>query len=208
MHGAEADRHHGAHRLDVQSRAGLAAACLLLALCVLAGGSSQESGAGVLAAQLIALPVLGWAAWRLLHRQRVPADLHLHAWLAFAALLFAIPLLQATLPSWLAGGEGRAALAADLALFDAAAPDRWSLAPTASRAAAFQLLPALAIFAMALSLPHAAQRRLAQLIVVLAVASLLLGVAQLPRSYTQPTPGIGQPATRARVAGRRPNWAQ
>ena len=179
MHGADADSDHGGHRLDPQSRAGLVAACVLLALCVVAGGSSQESGAGVFAAQLIALPLLGWAGWRLLHGGRVTPDLHLHAWLAFAAVLFAIPVLQAVLPASLAGGEGRAALATDLALFNVAGPERWSLAPAASRAAAFQLLPALAIFAMALSLPHAAQRRIAQLIVVLAVASLLLGVAQL-----------------------------
>ncbi|HEY4530696.1 MAG TPA: O-antigen ligase family protein [Luteimonas sp.] len=179
MHGADADSEHGAHRLDPQSRVGLVAVCMLLALCVVSGGSSQESGAGVLAAQLIALPLLAWAGWRLLHGGRDTSGLHLHAWLAFASVLFAIPMLQAALPASLAGGEGRAALAADLALFDVARPGRWSLAPAASRAAAFQLLPALAIFAMALSLPHAAQRRLAQLIVVLAVASLLLGVAQL-----------------------------
>lgn len=179
MHGADADTHHGGRSLDLQSRAGLVAACALLVLCVVSGGSSQESGAGVFAAQLLALPMLGWAGWRLLHAAPRGPDPHPYAWLAFAALLFAVPVLQAVLPAGMAGGEGRTALAADLTQFGVDAPSRWSLAPAASLAAAFHLLPALAIFAMALSLPHTAQRRLAQLVVALAVASLVLGVAQL-----------------------------
>ena len=179
MHGADADTHHGGHSLDLQSRAGLVAVCALLVLCVVSGGSSQESGAGVFAAQLLALPMLGWAGWRLLHATPRAVNPHPYAWLAFAGLLFAIPVLQSVLPAGMAGGEGRAALAADLGQFGVDAPSRWSLAPAASLAAAFHLLPALAIFAMALSLPAAAQRRLAQLIVALAVASLVLGVAQL-----------------------------
>lgn len=179
MHGADADTHHGGRSLDLQSRAGLVAVCALLVLCVVSGGSSQESGAGVFAAQLLALPMLGWAGWRLLHAAPRGPDPHPYAWLAFAALLFAIPVLQAVLPAGMAGGEGREALAADLTQFGVVAPSRWSLAPAASLAAAFHLLPALAIFAMVVSLPHTAQRRLAQLVVALAVASLLLGVAQL-----------------------------
>ena len=179
MRGADADHHHGGHTHDLQSRAGLMAACALLVLCVVSGGSSQESGAGVFAAQLLALPLLGWAGWRLLHATPRAANPHRYAWLAFAGLLFAIPVLQSVLPAGMAGGEGRTALAADLGRFGVEAPSRWSLAPAASLAAAFHLLPALAIFAMALSLPAAAQRRLAQLVVALAVASLVLGVAQL-----------------------------
>lgn len=187
MHGAHADAHHHQGRLDLQARAGLVAACALLTLCVMAGGSSQASGSGVFAAQLLSLPLLAWGGWRLLSRGAGAAHTYLYAaWFAFAAALIALPLLQAWLPGALAGGEGRAALAADLEQFGVAAPAHWSLAPAASRAAAFQLLPALALFALVVSLPRAAQRRLAQLIVVLAMASLLLGVAQLGAPQESP----------------------
>ncbi|MBJ6978106.1 O-antigen ligase family protein [Luteimonas sp. MC1895] len=186
MHGADADTHHGGHALDRQSLAGLVAVGALLALCVVTGGSSQESGAGVFAAQLMSLPVLGWAGWRLLRGTHQTSPTYLYAWLAFAVVLFAIPALQALLPGSVAGGEGRQALAADLAQFGGGAPARWSLAPGASRDAAFHLLPGLAIFAMVLSLPHAAQRRLAQLVVALAIASLLLGLAQLGAPQESP----------------------
>ncbi len=177
MHGADAD---GGHRLDPGARVGLLAVGALLALCVVTGGSSQEAGPGVFAAQLLSLPLLAWAGWRLLGRPTAPSTAWpAVAWGAFALLLVTIPLLQAVLPAEVAGGEGRAALAADLAQFGAAAPARWSLSPAASLAGAFHLLPALAIFAMTLSLPRAAQRRLAQLLIALAIASLLLGIAQL-----------------------------
>lgn len=183
MHGADAVEQHQQPRLEGQARAGLVAACALLALCALTGGSSMESGPGESAAQLLSLPLLAWAGWRLLQRPGGPVTA---AWLAFAALVLAIPLLQSLLPGGLAGGEGREALARDLAAFGIQAPDRWSLAPAASRAAALSLLPALALFAMALSLPRAAHRRLAQMVVVLAMASLLLGVAQLGAPQESP----------------------
>src|SRR5690606_19441273 len=157
--------HHGGHGLDRQSLAGLVAVGALLALCVMAGGSSQESGAGVLAAQLMSLPLLAWAGWRLLRGAPGPSETYVYAWLAFAAMLVAIPALRAVLPASLAAGAAREGLAADLALFGPSEPARWSLVPAASRDGAFHLLPALAIFAMTLSLPHAAQRRLAQLVV-------------------------------------------
>ncbi|TWT21080.1 O-antigen ligase family protein [Luteimonas marina] len=190
MQDAAADAHRNQHRqhkhtssLDARTRTGLIAVGVLLVLCVIAGGSSQESGIGVLAAQLLALPLLAWAGWRLLRR---PGSAIHVAWLVFALMLVAIPLLQALLPASVAGGEGRTSLARDLAVFGMAGPSRWSLAPAASRAAGFTLLPALAIFAMTLALPRAAQRHLAQLVVALAMASLLLGVVQLGAPQESP----------------------
>ena len=174
--GAHMDKAGTDAPLDPAARAALVACCALLVLCVAAGGSSQEQGTGVFVARLAALPLIAWGAWRLLHEPGGPVR---HAWLAFAALVFALPLLQALAPAGLAGGDGRDALARDLALVGAAAPAHWSLAPVASLEAAFALLPALALFLLALGLPRAALRRLAQLVVVLAMASLLLGLAQL-----------------------------
>lgn len=181
MHGADAEPHQQ-RALAPQARIGLAAAGLLLALCLLAGGSSQESGAGVLLVQLLALPALAWAGWQLLQRPAGPVHL---AWLAFAAALVAIPLLQVLMPGAM-GGEGRADLTRDLARFGIAAPAHWSLAPSATAAAGFQLLPALAVFALALTLPTAAHRRLVQLVIALAMASLVLGVAQLGAPQESP----------------------
>lgn len=178
---AAAPHHQGMP--DTQAHAGLWAVGVLLALCVMTGGSSQQSGTGDFAAQLLSLPLLAWAGWRLMQH---PVHHSWRPWLAFAALLLAIPLLQSLLPASLAGGEGRVALAGDLAQFGTSAPQHWSLAPIASRGAAFTLLPALAIFAMVLSLPRAAHRRLAQLLVLLAMASLVLGVMQLGAPQESP----------------------
>jgi O-antigen ligase len=155
----------------------LTATGVLLALCLVTGGSSQESGAGVLTAQAFSLPLIGWAGWRLLHRHIGPVQI---AWLAFAGALAAIPFLQAIVPASIAeDAGGREALGADLVLFGIGAPPLWSLAPIASAEAALALLPALAIFWMSFTLTSAARRHLALLIMLLAMASLLLGVAQL-----------------------------
>lgn len=183
MHGAVATAPQARHAPVRTPRAGLVATGALLVLCLSSGGSSQESGAGVFAAQLLALPLLAWAGWRLLHERPGATGL---AWLAFAAVLAALPLLQALLPDAVAGGAGRAALEADLARFDLPPPARWSLAPVASLEAFFHLLPALAVFAMTLSLPRAAHRALAQLVVAMAMASLLLGIAQLGAPQESP----------------------
>ena len=68
MRGADAGAHARDSTLDGQARMGLLAVCVLLALCVMTGGSSQESSVGALAAQLLALPLLAWAGWRLLRQ--------------------------------------------------------------------------------------------------------------------------------------------
>ena len=174
--------------------ASLAAVVLLLGLSLATGGSSQEPGAGALATQVLAVPALGWAGWQLLQGGRLGRLAW--AWLASAAMLMAIPLLQ-LLPMQ-AGGEARAALASDLALFGVAVPSRVSVLPSATAGAAMSLLPALAVFALTLGLPASARRWLPTAIAGLALASLLLGLAQLgaPREsvlnpYPQWTPAMG-----------------
>lgn len=163
--------------------AALAAVVALLVLSLVAGGSSQESGSGVSAARLLALPLIAWGGYLLLrdraHGAAATAGLVSWAWLAFIATVVAIPLLQLWLPGAMAGGEGRAALVQDMAHFGVDAPAHWSLAPAATCDAGFALLPALAVFALTLALPTQAQRRLAVVVVLMAVASLLLGIAQL-----------------------------
>ncbi|MBB1472243.1 O-antigen ligase family protein [Luteimonas sp. MC1782] len=161
----------------------MAAVVALLVLSLVAGGSSQESAGGVFAARLLALPLIAWGGWLLLRQGAADATHRAGAvqwaWLLFLAALVAIPLLQLWLPGAMAGGEGRAALGHDLQRFGAEAPAHWSLAPAATRDAGFALMPALAVFALTLALPTQAQRRLAVVVVLMAVASLLLGIAQL-----------------------------
>lgn len=164
--------------------ASLVAVAVLMVLCVATGGSSQESGTGLFVAQLLSLPLIGWAGYQLLLRRRQGALQW--TWIALALVVVAIPLLQLLpLPADL-GSEGRSALAADLAAFGVQAPTRWSLLPGATRDAALVLLPAMAVFALTLALPAEAQRRLAQLVVALAVASVLLGIAQLGAPQESP----------------------
>lgn len=155
--------------------AALAGALLLLAVSVATGGSSQESGVGLLLAQWLSLPLIAWAGYLLLSG---PAPgIVTRAWLVLAAALLAVPLLQ-LLPLQ-GGGAGRAALADDLALFGVEGAARLSLLPGATLASAVFLLPALAVFGLVLVLPAHARRWVAAAIVALAMASVLLGLAQL-----------------------------
>ncbi|KLJ00728.1 hypothetical protein WQ56_07990 [Luteimonas sp. FCS-9] len=157
-----------------ESWAVAAASALLLALLLVGGSTQEATGTGDLVVRLLSLPILAWGAYRLLH---APLGTLRATWLAFAGTLLLIPLLQ--LAPLAGGGEGRAALADDLARFGLPPPRTWSLLPSATRDAAFSLLPPLAVFALASTLSHAGLRRLAAAIVALAMASLLLGIAQL-----------------------------
>ena len=165
-------RHAFTHKIN------FACATALLVLAVSTGGSSQIQGAGVLFLQLASLPCIAWVAWQRLQGQSPAWP---WPWTALVVALLAIPLLQILpVPAALAGwGEGRAALQADLAEFGAPAAGRISLAPDATLAALYMLLPALAVFGLTLALPRRGQQVLAWVIVGLAMASLLLGVVLL-----------------------------
>lgn len=165
-------------RPDRAARTSFALAALLLLIAMAAGGSSQESGAGVLALQLVSLLALAWVAWQ--HMQGLARPWPWQ-WIALAVSVLAIPLLQLLpLPGALASmGEGRALLQADLATAGAPPATRASLDPAATRASLYALLPALAVFGLVLALPAHVHRRLGWWIAGLAMASLLLGILQL-----------------------------
>ncbi|MFZ7095382.1 O-antigen ligase family protein [Luteimonas dalianensis] len=160
------------------ARINFAGAVVLLALAVFTGGSSQESGVGVVILQLAALPCIAWLAWQHLGGQARPWPWQ---WAALVAAILAVPLLQLLpVPSALASmGEARALLQADLAVAGAPAATRATLDPAATRASLHALLPALAVFGLVLALPIHMHRRLAWFIAALAMASLLLGILQL-----------------------------
>lgn len=163
---------------DDGARVTLAAVVVLLVASVATGGSSQEAGTGQFLTVLLSLPAIAWAFHRLLQqRRRLPVAL----WMTLAALVLAIPAVQLLpLPTGLASaGPARAQLASDLAVFGAQAPARWSLASAATALALLSMLPALAVFLLCLALPVGVLPRVGAAIVVLAVASLVLGIVQL-----------------------------
>ncbi len=152
---------------------------VLVCLGFATGGSSQQTNLGVAITQLLALPIGLYAAW-CLSRDGLPRL----AWLAVAAmsLVVLVPLLQLLpLPAaiWHLP-QARQTLAQDLQA--AGVNDihyRWSLAPAATLQAVLSLLPAVAVFLGVLALDWRAQRSLLALLVVLGMASLVLGVLQV-----------------------------
>src|SRR5690606_32753876 len=76
-----ADRFPAAHRIN------LILASLLLLIALFSGGSSQESGVGVLALQFLSLPVLAWAAWQHARGMAAPGPWQ---WTALAIAILAI----------------------------------------------------------------------------------------------------------------------
>lgn len=148
-------------------------------LVFVTGGSSQAHGWTDVAAQLLALPILGWGLWRLADQ---PAS-RVRTWgLAAMAAVALLPWLQLLpLPAgWWLAAPARAALAQDLAVAGVTTyAHTWSLTPAATLRSALSLLPALALFAWVLGSDTRTQRRLLVLCVALPVASLVLGFLQL-----------------------------
>lgn len=175
-------------------------ACVMLLIAVwLGGGVTVDDTAADDWLQLLALPVLGMAAW-LLCVEGSCSKLQRGA-LAVAALIALVPLLQLLpLPlDWWQAVSPRQALAADL---EAAGVDairtRWTLSPSATEAGLRAMLPAMAAFlgAMALSAPQ--RHVLVKAILLLVLANVLFAFFQagLPRDsslrlYTDFNAGFG-----------------
>lgn len=150
------------------------AALLLLAALVLGGGQGTLGDSFV---QLLALAVIGLSLWR--HSAEPDARLPRFAWLVLVPC--ALPLLQLMpIPEglWLLPGA-RQALGAELASGEVDAMHRWSLVPLATERALFWLLPVVALFLATLQLDAGQRKGLLGIFVVLAVMSVVLGLAQL-----------------------------
>lgn len=156
-----------------------AALYLLLVLVFVTGGSAQEHGWSDAIAQLLALPILAVALWRLAGLP--PSKVRTLGFAAMAAIALLPWLQQLPLPQALWNlAPARQALARDLAIAGVTVPSTtWSLTPAATLRSALSLLPALALFMGVLSTGTAVQRRLLVLCVVLPIASLVLGFLQL-----------------------------
>lgn len=150
----------------------------LLVLAFVTGGSAQISGWDDTVLQLLALPVIAWASWRI---GRLPASTMRNLGLVVAALVALVPLLQLLpIPEaiWRLP-DARQRLAADLAAVGANTEFRWSLAPLATERAFVFLLPPLAAFVATLAVEPERHWSLLRTIMLLAMASLLLAFVQL-----------------------------
>lgn len=166
-------------RIDPQDRALFLLSGLSLSVAFITGGSSQENGWGLMAAELLALAVLLAVLLQTRWRHRIVSA----RWgIAVAGLIVAIPLLQLLpIPTWLWQWPApRLALRHDLAAAGVTGIEyRWSLAPAATERDLLSLLPGVALFVAALALRRAAWRGLLWWVIGLIVFSLALAFAQL-----------------------------
>ena len=150
------------------------AVAALLGLTFLTGGGSYDRGVGDVLVQLLAVPMLGWSlwvAWRL-------DDRRVRWALATAGLVLAVVAIQLLpLPVWAVhGNPARAALLADLSRAGVDPTSlHWSLTPAATERGLWSLVPALALFASAVSLDRRQRRWITLLLIALAMASVLIG---------------------------------
>lgn len=157
---------------------------VLLIVAVLGGGG--RGGLGDVLAQQLAIVLLAFLCWQGL-RDRL--SWRAAAWVRWLpALALALPLLQ-LLPIpmglWTAG-PARAELAAQLAQVGVTPMQVISLNPSATEEALWTLLPATALFLATLALPRKSQQILLLIILILAVASVLFGMAQLAGGTKSP----------------------
>jgi O-antigen ligase len=150
----------------------------------LVGGG--QGGLGDLVAQEIAVLLMGWLAWEW---QRGRTRFSGPWWVpCLPVLALALPLFQLLpIPGfvWSLGSE-RAALATQLQAAGLTPAMRVSLDPEATEAALWSLLPATAIYLAALSLPPRGRKLLLAMVLALALANILMGMAQL-------SGGVGSP---------------
>lgn len=152
----------------------------LLAITVVGGGSSHGTGMAAALAQIVALPVLGWAVLALatdgaLGRRPIAVPL-----LVVVAIVVLLASLQAPVPAWVwESPTARSELAADLAAVGVVVSPHWALSPLAGERALWFVLPGLAVFAGVLCVERRQLRALLLLVVALGAASLLLGALQM-----------------------------
>jgi O-antigen ligase len=151
---------------------------VLLVLVFVTGGSSQQRGWTDASAQLLALPVLALASWRVATLEASKVRLLGIVAMGAIALLPWLQLLPLG-PLWQLA-PARAVLAKDLLAAGVMHPaTTWSLTPSATLRGALSLLPAVALFAGVLCAGSVTQRRLLAACVLLPIASLVLGFLQL-----------------------------
>ncbi|GAB2496074.1 O-antigen ligase family protein [Arenimonas alkanexedens] len=182
-------------------------AALLLLLCLVLGGGQGTLGDAL--CQALAAGLILITLWRseTQPEHRLPRI----AWLAMLPL--AVPLLQLLpIPEalWLAA-PAREQIAEQLALAGLEPAQRWTLTPFGTETALIWLLPAVALFLAALQLDARQRLKLVGILVAVAIAGTVLGIAQLaagPESalrfytITNPTEAVGFFANRNHFASQ------
>ena len=158
---------------------------LFVALALVAGGgSASAASAGIV--RLAAIPVLAIALWRASTWPPARAWLWPVLVLAGACVLILIQLVPLPPEVWRAL-PGRGILADGYAAAGMALPALpISMAPHATLDAALGLLPPAAAFLAVLGLDTAARRRLALVVVVMALVSIGLGMLQIAGGERSP----------------------
>jgi O-antigen ligase len=173
-----------AHAQPVANIPILLLCAMVLIVAVLGGGG--RGGLGDVLAQQLAIILLAFLGWKAL---RARLSWRAAAWVRWLpALALALPLLQLLpipMALWTAG-PARAELAAQLAQVGVAPLQMISLNPTATEEALWTLLPATGLFLATLTLPRKSQQVLLLIILILAVASVLFGMAQLAGGTQSP----------------------
>lgn len=150
-----------------------------LLACLLLGGASAAGFAANLLLQIAAIPLIGWALWRLVQEGASP---QIRVPLALLALLVAVALVQLIPlpPGVWTMLPGRAPVAAGYRLLGIPLP--WlplSLAPSDSLASLLWLLPAFAALLAVIVLGAFRGRGIAAVIVIVTLASVALGAVQV-----------------------------
>lgn len=165
------------HSRPQHDRAALIATGVLLGASLLGGGGTRQGLPSDTWLQLLALPLLPWA---LLRGLRWHTTVAVAAFLALAAVAWNLCQLLPLPPAWWTQLPGRGELVAELQ--HAGVAIGWrpiSLDPEATLRATLAWLPPLSVGAMALTLSRHARIALLRLVLAFALASLVLGLAQL-----------------------------
>lgn len=176
-----------------------------LLLALLLGGASREEVIAPDIVGLLAVPLLGWAIWRL--RAKAPGEGAVEPPEKFAFAILAACFLVALIqliplpPAMWTALPGRGPIVDDMAA--AGIAPGWapiSLRPQATVSALLSLIPAAALFLALRTLDQPGRRRLVLLILVVAIASAVVGGLQVvggPESplrfyaVTNPDPAVG-----------------
>lgn len=154
-------------------------ALFVVATAMLFGGGARQGLWSDAIAEILALPLLPWAAFRLGSRR---LDGGARAAIVLLIIFIALPLLQLIPlpPSVWTALPGRGVIAAGYDVAGIARP--WmpfSLDPSATWRTLLSLLPAAAVFLAMLSLDQAERRRLLRWILVIAVVGVCIGFLQI-----------------------------
>jgi O-antigen ligase len=178
-------------------------------IALLLGGATRTEVLAPDLAGLAAIPLLGWAVWRL---RTAPFGIFERWPMAILAGCFLVGLIQLIPlpPAVWTLLPGRPPIAADLAA--AGLSPGWapiSLSPQATAAALLALIPAAALFLALRTLSQSGRRRLVLVLLLMAVASAVIGGLQVlggPQSplrfyaVTNPEPAVGFFANRNHLA--------